>query len=207
MAFAFWLCLWFWGAPPGRTGGRLGPAGTEDARAAGAAGARLPGGRGHEQRGVSHTLQPRSAAQWLPRPAEHNADYAGAAGQWACAADRGTRDSCTGPLRIIPRVMFGGPLKAPFQGDGGSPLAMKAERSGALMAKGVNKSRNTGVSRCCTRPVSGGQRSQQGWGLPRSEPGAALARLRAAVNTRRRCKRRDRRSEAVQSPGQAAKEE
>jgi len=100
--------------------------------------------------------------------------------------------------------MFAGRVKAPFWGDGGATTAVLAQPS---LRVGVNKHRNTCVSRCCTRPVSIGERSRPGVGSALNEPGAALARLRAAVNTRRRCKRRDRRSGAGRSPGMATKGE
>jgi len=52
-----------------------------------------------------------------------------------------------------------------------------------------------------------GKRRRPGLGSAPGEPGAALARLRDAVNTRRRCKRRDRRSGVGRRPSLATKEE
>lgn len=130
------------------------------------------------------------------------------AGLWRRAADRKGEwpgDSAHNPAALCSpegREAMAA-LKAPFGGWGHPPQSW---RQPSLRA-GVNKQRNTGVSLCCTRPVSGGQRSRPDVGSAPSEPGAALARLRDAVNTRRRCKRRDRRSEADQSPGLATKEE
>jgi len=50
--------------------------------------------------------------------------------------------------------MFAGRVKAPFQGDGGLGLAMKAERSGALMAKTRSTSLATLASACVAQDQS-----------------------------------------------------
>ena len=101
--------------------------------------------------------------------------------------------------------MFAGRVKAPLWGDGGGDHRSLGAAKSARGREQAPQHLRQQVLHKTSAPD--GERSRPGVGSAQSEAGAALARLRAAVNTRRRCKRRDRRSEAGRSPGPATKEE
>ena len=147
------LLLAFQGGKPGRSRrqrktaeGRLQPAGAD----------RLGWGRTSSAARSAATL-------WsvATRPVEHNADYAGASRTLA----KGRRPKGECPLDSAhnpPALCLAGRFKAPF-GGWGANAAVLAQPS---LRAGVNKHRNTCVSRCCTRPLarSGNEVDQvSGW--------------------------------------------